>query len=98
MWHVLDVGVHPNSQSNGYGVRVVSALLTQLGTLGDEDGITLEVRVGNAPAIRVYERVGFVTSGVRPRYYDDGEDAIIMWRAPSTVIARGEAADWIPSL
>ena len=98
MWHVLDVGVHPNSQSNGYGVRVVSALLTQLGTLGDEDGITLEVRVGNAPAIRVYERVGFVASGVRPRYYDDGEDAIIMWRAPSTVIARGEAADWIPSL
>jgi ribosomal-protein-alanine N-acetyltransferase len=40
---------------------------------------TLEVRVGNTAAIGLYESLGFVTAGVRPRYYSDGEDAYIMW-------------------
>ncbi len=44
-------------------------------------GYTLEVRVSNHGAIRLYERLGFTPSGIRRGYYtDDREDALIMWR------------------
>jgi ribosomal-protein-alanine N-acetyltransferase len=43
--------------------------------------MTLEVRVGNQPAIALYEKFGFVSVGTRPGYYvDTGEDACIMWK------------------
>ena len=41
--------------------------------------MTLEVRVSNITAIKLYEKFGFVTLGVRPKYYENGEDALIMW-------------------
>lgn len=40
--------------------------------------IWLEVRVSNHPAIKLYERFGFFTNGIRSSYYPDGEDALIM--------------------
>ena len=47
-------------------------------------GYTLEVRVSNDHAIRLYERMGFRSSGVRRGYYTDNrEDALIMWRDPA---------------
>lgn len=42
--------------------------------------ITLEVRVGNKPAIGLYEKYGFKSLGTRKGYYqDNNEDALIMW-------------------
>ena len=42
--------------------------------------ITLEVRASNVPAIKLYEKYGFKSLGVRKGYYqDNGEDALIMW-------------------
>ena len=42
--------------------------------------MTLEVRVSNKIAQRLYKKMGFEPSGIRPRYYTDNqEDAIIMW-------------------
>jgi len=42
--------------------------------------ITLEVRVGNIPAIKLYEKYGFKSLGTRKGYYqDNNEDALIMW-------------------
>lgn len=42
--------------------------------------MTLEVRASNTSAQRLYERLGFVTAGVRKGYYSDNrEDALIMW-------------------
>jgi ribosomal-protein-alanine N-acetyltransferase len=50
-------------------------------------GYTLEVRVSNAKAIDLYERLGFRSRGLRRGYYTDNrEDALIMWKDP---VARG---------
>lgn len=58
--------------------------MEELLRLGNERGITaytLEVRVSNAPAIHLYEKFGFVSEGIRPKFYEKPtEDAMIMWR------------------
>ena len=42
--------------------------------------MTLEVRVSNLGARRLYQWFGFAPAGVRPRYYrSNNEDALIMW-------------------
>jgi ribosomal-protein-alanine N-acetyltransferase len=79
-WHVMNVAVHPEHQRRG----VARALLEQLFTLTRDDerrGYTLEVRVSNEGAIKLYEQLGFSSRGIRRGYYTDNrEDALIMWR------------------
>ena len=81
-WHVMNIAVDVDSRRRGIAER----LLLELFALTDRDGsrgYTLEVRVSNAGAIRLYERLGFLASGVRRGYYTDNrEDALIMWRHP----------------
>lgn len=66
------------------GQGVATRLLAELLARGEAEGVeafTLEVRVSNAPAIHVYEKLGFVSEGIRPRFYEKPvEDAMIMWR------------------
>jgi ribosomal-protein-alanine N-acetyltransferase len=53
-------------------------------------GYTLEVRVSNATAIALYERLGFEARGIRRGYYTDNrEDALIMWKDPVAAERRG---------
>jgi ribosomal-protein-alanine N-acetyltransferase len=79
-WHVMNVAVAPSRRRLGIG----TALLEQLFERTREDarrGYTLEVRVSNTDAIRLYERLGFHARGTRRGYYTDNrEDALIMWR------------------
>ena len=79
-WHVMNVAVAPEKRRQG----IASALLHRLLELTKDDslrGYTLEVRVSNLGAIRLYERFGFRSNGVRRGYYTDNrEDALIMWR------------------
>jgi [ribosomal protein S18]-alanine N-acetyltransferase len=81
-WHVMNVAVHPDHRERG----VATMLLERLFELTVDDrrrGYTLEVRVSNATAIHVYERLGFRASGTRRGYYTDNrEDALIMWKDP----------------
>lgn len=65
------------------GKGIAYFMMQELLRLGREFGIqefTLEVRVSNAPAIHLYEKLGFVSEGIRPRFYERPvEDAMIMW-------------------
>ena len=67
-------------------------LLERLFALTAEDprrGYTLEVRVSNATAIDLYERLGFEARGARRGYYTDNrEDALIMWKEPAGAVDR----------
>lgn len=43
--------------------------------------VFLEVRADNAPALKLYESMGFTRAGERKRYYKDGQTAIVMVNA-----------------
>jgi ribosomal-protein-alanine N-acetyltransferase len=100
VWHVMNLAVDLDRQRMG----LASALLAELYALvADEDArFTLEVRRSNLIAIHLYEREGFRAAGVRRRYYqDNGEDALVMWRTPSTLADRSEAdgrSEWASRL
>jgi ribosomal-protein-alanine N-acetyltransferase len=81
-WHVMNVAVHEEYRGHGIATRLLSRLFEL--TAGDgRRGYTLEVRVSNSGAIRLYERLGFVPRGIRRGYYTDNrEDALIMWKDP----------------
>jgi [ribosomal protein S18]-alanine N-acetyltransferase len=79
-WHVMNIAVTPELRRRG----IARALLERMFEITASDprrGYTLEVRVSNADAIRLYEQVGFEARGIRRGYYTDNrEDALIMWR------------------
>ena len=79
-WHVMNVAVSPDHRRRGLAQSLLNHLFEL--TAGDERrGYTLEVRVSNDGAIKLYERLGFRPRGVRRGYYTDNrEDALIMWR------------------
>jgi ribosomal-protein-alanine N-acetyltransferase len=81
-WHVMNVAVHEDYRSQGVATRLLSRLFEM--TAGDDRrGYTLEVRVSNNGAIKLYEKLGFVPRGIRRGYYTDNrEDALIMWKDP----------------
>ena len=82
-WHVMNVAVAADYRRKGVASDLLSALFEQTHA-DDRRGYTLEVRVSNAGAIALYERLGFERRGVRRGYYTDNrEDALIMWRDPA---------------
>ena len=71
----------------GVGRLLVQKALSKAEELGITD-VTLEVRVSNAGAIRLYEEFGFIEEGVRPHFYEKpDEDALIMWRREESCAA-----------
>ncbi|MFT4034732.1 MAG: ribosomal protein S18-alanine N-acetyltransferase [Patulibacter sp.] len=89
-WHVMNVTVAPEHRSRG----IARALLRELHTLleeatGGRARLTLEVRPSNRPALALYATEGYLVAGRRRAYYpDNGEDALVMWRTPSTAAGR----------
>ena len=81
-WHVMNIAVAPAYRRKG----IARALMERLFEVTARDarrGYTLEVRVSNDAAIRLYEALGFRARGIRRGYYTDNrEDALIMWRDP----------------
>ena len=81
-WHVMNVAVHEDYREQGVATMLLGRLFEL--TAGDRRrGYTLEVRVSNSGAIKLYEKLGFVARGIRRGYYTDNrEDALIMWKDP----------------
>ena len=86
--HVTTFAVVPEHRRSGVGSRLLLALL-DLAVELTATVATLEVRISNTDARRLYERFGFRPVGVRPHYYsDNSEDALIMTteELPSTAM------------
>ena len=80
--HVTTFAVHPRYRRRRIGERLLLSLL-DLSIDRHAREATLEVRLSNLGARRLYEKYGFRPVGLRPRYYsDDHEDALIMTTLP----------------
>jgi ribosomal-protein-alanine N-acetyltransferase len=89
--HITTFAVDPRWRRRGIGERLLVALLDEAIERGGREA-TLEVRLSNVAARRLYEKYCFRPVGLRPRYYsDNGEDALIMTTEPlrgSAMVAR----------
>jgi len=86
MWHVVNEGHITNIavalpyRKMGAGQLLIEGL-ERIAREREMIGITLEVRMNNAPAQRLYMRNGYTVEGIRKNYYaDTKEDALIMWK------------------
>lgn len=76
------IAVHPARRREGLGRRLLEDFLGHA-RAGGAHSVWLEVRASNEAALRLYLEAGFATTGRRPRYYADGEDALLLvWRSP----------------
>ncbi|MGZ4135829.1 MAG: ribosomal protein S18-alanine N-acetyltransferase [Tumebacillaceae bacterium] len=77
--HVTNIAIHPDARGKKLGEALMRELMATAIANGAER-MTLEARVSNFVAIRMYEKLGFASAGIRKGYYtDNNEDAIIMW-------------------
>ncbi len=78
--HVTNLAVHPMWRSRGIATELLLDLAWEANRRGCE-AMTLEVRHTNVAAQQLYRRFGFVPAGVRKKYYENRDDAIVMWCA-----------------
>lgn len=77
--HVTTIAVDPEMHRLKIGTRLLAALVREALSRGVEN-LTLEVRMSNEGAQRMYEQFGFAPAGVRKNYYvETNEDALVMW-------------------
>ena len=75
---ILNVAVQPAARRRGIAEALMTALESRLSERGAER-ITLEVRASNAPAIALYQKLGYAQVGLRKNYYEKPrEDALIL--------------------
>jgi ribosomal-protein-alanine N-acetyltransferase len=80
--HITTFAIHPAWRRRRLGERLLLAVLDVARTRRAREA-TLEVRLSNLAARRLYEKYGFRPVGLRPNYYsDDHEDALIMTTEP----------------
>lgn len=77
--HVTNIAVSPEFRKCHIGETLLMKIIDDC-YKNMAKYITLEVRIGNLPAISLYKKYGFKSLGVRKGYYqDNNEDALIMW-------------------
>ena len=79
---IANLAVHPKFWRQGVAHRLMQVALEKAASLGMAK-VMLEVRASNIPAKMLYTGLGFVEDGLRPRYYSNGEDAILMSKVES---------------
>ncbi len=85
--HITNVAVKKEFRQKGLGTLLMNTLIEEA-KKREICSMTLEVRLSNISAQRLYEKFGFGSAGVRPKYYADGEDAVIMWLEDISVVDR----------
>ena len=73
---IHDIAVHAPTRRQGRAARLVQAFEHHASERGVRT-IFLEVRAHNEAAKKLYKKAGFSLQHTRPRYYPDGEDALI---------------------
>ncbi|MGI5892127.1 MAG: ribosomal protein S18-alanine N-acetyltransferase [Bacillota bacterium] len=77
--HISNIAVHPLFRGQGLGELLMRNIIVSSLSQGSTK-MTLEVRESNSCAQNLYQKLGFVASGIRPGYYsDNNEGAVIMW-------------------
>lgn len=76
--HITNVAVHPAMRRRGIATEVLLDLAWEARRAG-MSSLTLEVRESNMSAQALYRRFGFAPVGVRAKYYENRDDAIVMW-------------------
>lgn len=76
--HINNIAVHQDFRGQKIATQIMDAMIEKAKYF-ETIGLTLEVRVTNEVAINFYEKMGFVQEGVRKKYYENNEDALIMW-------------------
>ena len=80
--HVVTIAVREAFRRQGAGALLLLVAM-EVGFAEKMESVTLEYRRDNEPARSLYEKFGFLSVGVRPRYYTDtNEDAVIMTTPP----------------
>ena len=86
MWHIVNEGhitnvaVLPEYRRQGVGDMLMEAVDKKADEL-EIEGVTLEVRISNYGAQKLYTKHGYKPEGFRKKYYTDtNEDAVIMWK------------------
>ena len=75
---MMNVAVHPDHRRRGVAAALITELVSRLKMQGSRC-LKLEVRASNAPAIALYETLGFTQLGLRKNYYrNPKEDALIL--------------------
>jgi ribosomal-protein-alanine N-acetyltransferase len=74
---VLTLAVAPEARRQGIATLLLRAAKAHVGARGGT-GVFLEVATGNAAALALYAREGFVEVGRRRRYYSDSADALVL--------------------
>ena len=78
--HINNLAIRHEYRERGLGTEILKEVL-QAGASRGAERATLEVRRSNAPARRLYERLGFEVAATRPNYYvNPPEDALILWK------------------
>lgn len=75
---ILSLAVHPDFRRQGHLKKLFQELIKSLKSQAQVAEIWLEVHVLNAPAIQLYQTLGFTQQGRRKSYYPDGGDALLM--------------------
>lgn len=82
--HITNVCILPAYREKGYAKQLMAVLADASRERG-ASGMSLEVRVSNKPALKLYKRCGFSIQGLRKKYYHNKEDAYVMWTEKDTI-------------
>ena len=79
--HIVTLAVRESQRRRGLGELLLMAAI-EVAMAHDQEVMTLEVRRSNEAALALYDKYGFTRAGLRRRYYENAEDAVIMTTPP----------------